>query len=655
MATGVPGGAEPVSSKVVLGQVDGASFEVDPQTLVTGRTAIVGSSGSGKSNLIGVLSEELARLNFPFLLIDVEGGFHTLSERYQVAWVGDDPRANAKHDPKTYPVIAKLLEESGGRVVFDISERGDGPDLVAAMLRALFAFADGLPEESRVGVLVLIDEVQQFIPQDRSVRVQEILDISQRGRKRGLGLVLATQRPAVVDKTALSQCDSQMVGLLPLQNDKEAVQSFFTGSAGGRALLEKLPTLQQGCFYALGAVSKVPELVHVRKRITTHEGATPQVRSKPGFTADELSRELQGEDAAPTSAPGTAPGMGPALGSTPNLAPMSAAATLSPAPPAAGAAAPSTSTARAAPVARPSTGGAPAGPAPLLSVPFRVPMEEARQTVQRLLAGPGHVLGVAAALNPFHVDLHEESFEATYWPFLQCTVVAPQHRLLGGVQERTLRTAWDARFLGPALFSAPFEPHVVRPFERDLLDLDARQLKVLIELTRARKDMTAGDLVTATAKAPPALSDAAVRSALSALGTRTLVVKGVDVGRAKSYRPSRNLEVLDVAAWDTDVPAQGPPPSGLGWVQPQEGQVRLPALLWKDGPGAKGVDDFPRAVVQASLDGASLQAPVLFYLPFYRAVYRASAINTPPSVFLVNGVTGTGRKLDDRETYFALS
>lgn len=650
MATGEPAGVEPTSTQILLGEVDGAPFEVDPQTIVTGRTAIVGSSGSGKSNLIGVLSEELSRLNIPFLLIDVEGGFHTLSERYQVAWVGNDPRANARHDPQAYHVIARLIEESGGRVVFDVSDRGDAPDLVAAMLRALFQFADGLPEESRVGVLVLIDEVQQFIPQDKSVRIQEILDISQRGRKRGLGLVLATQRPAIVDKTALSQCDTQLVGLLPLQNDKEAVASFFSGSPGGRALLERLPSLQQGFFYALGSIAKIPELVHVRKRITTHAGATPQVRPKPGFTADELSHALQGVGTPPSSLPVTAASRSAAPAAS--VSPL--ASTLPTGSP--GGVAPSPSTPRRGPpVAAASPASAPAIPSAILAVPFRVRMDEARQTAQRLLAGPGHVLGVAKALNPFHAEIHEESFEAAFWPYLQCTVVAPQHHLLGGVQERTYQTFWDARFLSPVSFPSPFEPRLLRPFEPSLLDLDFRSLKVLMELTRSRKDMTAGDLVAATSKSPPTLSDAAVRSALQTLSGKTLVVRGADVGRAKSYRPSKNLEVMDIGSWDTSGPAPGPAPAGLGPVPLQPGQLRLPALLWKDGPGAKVSDDFPRALTTASLDGANLRPPVLFYLPFYRAVYRSSDLKATPQIFLINGTTGTGRRLEEREAYFAMS
>ena len=65
-------------------------FEVSPDLFATGRTCVIGSSGSGKSYTVGVICEELCKNKVPFVIIDIEGEYSGLKEKYDVIWVGDD-------------------------------------------------------------------------------------------------------------------------------------------------------------------------------------------------------------------------------------------------------------------------------------------------------------------------------------------------------------------------------------------------------------------------------------------------------------------------------------------------------------------------------------------------------------------------------------
>lgn len=79
-----------------LGLAGGKPFVVDPNLLATGRTCVLGASGSGKSYTVAVICEELCKNNVPFALVDTEGEFSGLKEKYEAIWLGDDERCDLR-------------------------------------------------------------------------------------------------------------------------------------------------------------------------------------------------------------------------------------------------------------------------------------------------------------------------------------------------------------------------------------------------------------------------------------------------------------------------------------------------------------------------------------------------------------------------------
>jgi hypothetical protein len=254
-----------------LGSRGEKPFTADADRLVTGRTCIVGASGSGKSYLVAVLCEELCSAAVPFVLIDTEGEYYTLKEKFNVLWVGDDERCDVRWEElRLVDLASKALMSQP--IVLDLSGADDPRGVVGTFLSALYAEVS----RRRLPYLVILEEADRFIPQDGE-RLPILNEVARRGRKRGLGLTLCTQRPSIVDKNVLSQCSSQFIGKLVIRNDLQAVSHFFPA----HELPKQLTMLPPGSFYAMGDLAPQPTLVRIRERVTSHGGFTPLLSSRP--------------------------------------------------------------------------------------------------------------------------------------------------------------------------------------------------------------------------------------------------------------------------------------------------------------------------------------------------------------------------------------
>jgi DNA-binding transcriptional ArsR family regulator len=265
----------PLSEKAEQGLLDvGTSgarkFGIDPNLVVTGRTCVLGSSGSGKSYAMGVLCEELCRNNVPFAIVDTEGEHSGLKEKFEAIWVGEEPGCDLSWDRVDVADLANQAPDISP-LILDVSDISDWKAKTASFLDFLYRTLT----ERRTPYLLILEESDKFIPQ-YGERVPIFDEVARRGRKRGLGLMICSQRPSLVDKNVLSQCANQLIGKLIIQNDLQSVAQFFPG----RGLPKELTTLQAGEFYAMGGFSPTPTMVKFRKRTTKHGGITPALSKR---------------------------------------------------------------------------------------------------------------------------------------------------------------------------------------------------------------------------------------------------------------------------------------------------------------------------------------------------------------------------------------
>jgi len=249
-------------------------LHLDLEDVIGQCIAILGIRGSGKSNTAGVIFEELLRNSYPMSIVDIEGEYFGLKEGYEVLVVGTGEGVEIEIDADSAPEIAQVSMEQNVPVVLDLSGflSDERTEILKSYLSSLWELAGRLRRPYIIG----IEEAHEFIPQGVKHELKEMIArIALRGRKRGLGGIIVSQRSAKVDKDVLSQAgilflhrvvhevDMRVYGeLLPWRKSevKEIIGSLDTGD----------------CIYINGD-SILP--IYVRERSTFHAGFTPSLEA----------------------------------------------------------------------------------------------------------------------------------------------------------------------------------------------------------------------------------------------------------------------------------------------------------------------------------------------------------------------------------------
>jgi hypothetical protein len=282
---------------VDLGEADlGGAVGVSLGALLDGRLLIQGASGAGKSWTLRRLIER-THSRVAQILVDPEGEFAELADA--LGFVALD---GAALDIAAVETAALRLREHSLCARLDLSqlERERQMQIFAAFARALVA----APREHWTPALVLVDEAHLFAPyggaldgaaSTRKEAIQALVDLMSRGRKRGLGGVLATQRLARMAKSVVSEALNFMVGNNSL--DLDIARAAETIGWDRRRAFDRLPMLAPGEFVAVGpAFSRSPAALKVGATETRHCGARTALLPPPRRGAGEASA-LVGLDA----------------------------------------------------------------------------------------------------------------------------------------------------------------------------------------------------------------------------------------------------------------------------------------------------------------------------------------------------------------------
>ncbi|MFM2421736.1 MAG: hypothetical protein RL291_266 [Pseudomonadota bacterium] len=130
--------------------------------------------------------------------------------------------------------------------------------VVSVVCRMTFDFA--LWSEGQVPVTLVCEEAHRYVPANSSAGFEPtkraIAKIAKEGRKYGASLCIITQRPAEIDPTILSQCNTVFALRMSNDRDQEIVQSSISDTGSG--LLEFLSALGQREAIAFGEGVSLP-------------------------------------------------------------------------------------------------------------------------------------------------------------------------------------------------------------------------------------------------------------------------------------------------------------------------------------------------------------------------------------------------------------
>src|SRR6185436_11224011 len=123
-------------------------------------------------------------------------------------------------------LVADLVVDEQLSVVLDLARFRKGEQT-----RFMQDFAERLYHRNRAPIHLVLDEADAFAPQRPVPGEQRLLgaieDLVRRGRARGIGVSLATQRAAVLNKNVLTQVEVLVALRLIAPQDRAAVEAWI--------------------------------------------------------------------------------------------------------------------------------------------------------------------------------------------------------------------------------------------------------------------------------------------------------------------------------------------------------------------------------------------------------------------------------------------
>ena len=116
-----------------------------------------------------------------------------------------------------------------------------------------------------IPVLLIYEEAHKYVPRSdlskyRSAK-KSIERIAKEGRKYGITLLLASQRPSEISETIFSQCNNFIAMRLTNPNDQSYVKKLLPDTMG--SLIEKMPSLKAGEALLIGDSVIIPSIVQI--------------------------------------------------------------------------------------------------------------------------------------------------------------------------------------------------------------------------------------------------------------------------------------------------------------------------------------------------------------------------------------------------------
>lgn len=210
-----------------------------PLDLVTQSIAILARKGAGKTYTGSVIVEEVIRAQLPVVILDPTGAWWGLRASADGAKPGltvvifGGQHADVALERGDGREIASVVIDHPGAYILDLSdlpskaaEQGFAADFLETLYRS--------KRPDTGPLLLVVDEADVFAPQrpgGEQLRTLGALEsIVRRGRIKGLGDLLITQRAAVLNKNVLTQTEVLVVMQTTGPQDRAAIREWIDGN-----------------------------------------------------------------------------------------------------------------------------------------------------------------------------------------------------------------------------------------------------------------------------------------------------------------------------------------------------------------------------------------------------------------------------------------
>lgn len=270
--------------KFKLGSNDSGDLIFDLDLALKGRLLIQGSSGSGKSETVKKICY-VTKDDIQSIIIDPESEYSQLRSEMPFLLVGPGGEVPATLD--TAELVAHRLLETGVSAILALLELGhQRREWVRRFLVAL----DTAPVALRRETLLFVDEAHIFAMESGNNLDgvgMAVADIASRGRKRGIGIIVVTQRLALLSNHIIGLCENLLIGRTGLIDAPRTAKLFAKSGTEGRNFIKEIGRVSDGQFYAYG------------RAFSLLEPTLYQIERVPGTTLAKASKHGQ-RQAPPT-------------------------------------------------------------------------------------------------------------------------------------------------------------------------------------------------------------------------------------------------------------------------------------------------------------------------------------------------------------------
>ncbi|WP_308726752.1 helicase HerA domain-containing protein [Clavibacter sp. VKM Ac-2542] len=205
--------------------------------------------------------------------------FKSLSARADYAFLRTDPANAADHETNVVDYINLMLgwrpradgvaEKISQITIIDLNESEDeAVEVIASVIsRLIFERLRRREPRNSSPVNIVLEEAHRYVsarPSDYALDASRIFDrIAKEGRKYGLFLMLASQRPSELSGTVLSQCSNYVVHRIQNPEDLQHIRRMAPFVSD--AVMTRLPSLPKQHALIFGSAVSVPTTFRVRQ------------------------------------------------------------------------------------------------------------------------------------------------------------------------------------------------------------------------------------------------------------------------------------------------------------------------------------------------------------------------------------------------------
>jgi DNA helicase HerA-like ATPase len=290
------------------------------------------------SDLIGLLEENIGKLDLRGELAP----YKRLKSRIET--ISRDPRYGfmfgslTVHDTMTQVLSRVFRVPVNGKPIAILELSGLPSEIINVVVSVLarLAFDFGVWSAGRIPITFVCEEAHRYVPFDKSLGFEPtkraISRIAKEGRKYGVSLCIVTQRPAELDPTILSQCNTIFSLRLTNERDQQILKAGISDAAA--SLLEFMTTMGTGEAITFGEGVALPtrikfDMLPVEARPKSNTASFTENWSKDvpdqNFLQEVVSRWRNQTFSPPGGEFAAEPAPAPASGPAPDVAPVASA------------------------------------------------------------------------------------------------------------------------------------------------------------------------------------------------------------------------------------------------------------------------------------------------------------------------------------------